>query len=109
MSQKAFMATMDAHLHAGFAAAGLADAGLYTPKGGGTSVACSVYVDRSVQPIGEQGQLSAARCEVVYVLASMVPQLPANGGVLVVDGDSLTNVHEITNDGSLSRWLVRGG
>ena len=109
MSQKAFLASLDAQLHAGLAVAGLADAGTYTPASGGLSVCCSVYVDRSVQDIGELNQISASRCEVTYVLGSMSPQLPSDDGILVVDGDTLVNVHELTNDGSLSRWLVRRG
>lgn len=108
MSQKAFMADFDVAAHAAFADAGMADRGQYTPKAG-APVACDVFVDRSVQELGELGQSRGARTEVVYVLSSMAPTVPAAEGVLVVDGDTLTNVYEISNDGSLSRWLVRGG
>ncbi|MEJ2790094.1 MULTISPECIES: hypothetical protein [unclassified Pseudoxanthomonas] len=108
MSQKDFMAQFDQGAHAAFAAAGMADHGQYTPKGG-TAVSCDVFVDRSVQDVGDLGQARSSRTEVVYVLSSMTPTVPAAEGVLVVDGDTLTNVYEISNDGSLSRWLVRGG
>ena len=108
MSQKAFLAELDASMHAAFAGAGMADHGQYTPKGG-TAIHCDVYVDRSVQDLGELGQSRGARTEVAYVLSSMAPTVPTADGVLVVDGDMLTNVYEISNDGSLSRWLVRGG
>lgn len=102
------LAAMDASLHAAFAGAGLADAGLYTPHGADAAVDCSVYIDRNVQPVGEFGQMTAPRTEVVYVLGSM-PVPPAEHGRLVADGDTLINVHEIENDGSLSRWVVRRG
>ena len=108
MSQKAFLADLDVSMHAAFADAGMADHGQYTPKGG-TAVPCDVYVDRTVQEVGDLGQMRAPRIEVTYVLASLAPTVPANGGVLVVDGDTLTNVYEISNDGSLSRWLVSRG
>jgi len=108
VSQKAFMAEFDLAAHAAFAASGMADQGQYTPKGG-SAVACAVFVDRSVQELGELGQSRGARTEVSYVLSSMSPTAPATDGVLVVDGDTLTNVYEMSNDGSLSRWLVRGG
>ena len=108
MSQKAFLADLDRDIHAAFADAGMADRGVYTPVGG-SAVACDVYVDRSVQEVGSLSQLRAGRTEVTYVLASMNGTLPADGGLLVVGGDTLKNSYEISNDGSLSRWLVSGG
>lgn len=108
MSQKGALAELDRDIHAALLGAGLADRGAYTPSGG-AAVPCDVYVDRTVQEVGELGQLRANRTEVTYVLSSMGGTMPANRGVLLVDGDTFTNTYEISNDGSLSRWLVRGG
>ena len=108
MSQKNSLAELDRDIHAALHGAGLADRGVYTPSGG-TAVPCDVYVDRTVQEVGDLGQLRAGRTEVTYILSSMGGTVPADKGVLVVDGDTFTNKYEITNDGSLSRWLVGGG
>ncbi|GAB3305648.1 hypothetical protein [Luteimonas notoginsengisoli] len=109
MSQRAFLADLDAGLHAAFAASGMADAGLYLPKDaapGAVPTACRVYVDRDIQTLGETQQYKAGRVEVAYVLADVQPR---KHGQLVVDGDTYFNDDEISNDGSLSRWVVRRG
>lgn len=116
MSQRAFLAALDADLHAAFAGAGMADRGLYLPPGVELPPAlpdplaanCDVFVDRDTQTLGETQQFKAGRVEVVYVLASMVVP-PARRGQLVVDGVTYINDDEISNDGSLSRWVVRRG
>lgn len=120
MSQRAFLANMDADIHAAFAAAGMADRGAYvapgTVPGEGpeapalphASIGCDVFVDRDTQTLGETQQFKAGRVEVVYVLGSMTVA-PARRGQLLVDGDTYINDDEISNDGSLSRWLVRRG
>lgn len=109
MSQKATLAALDQQLHAAFRSAGAADDGLYFPPGSSTSVACAVYVERDSQDVGQLGQLRAGRFEVGYVLSSMHPVLPAERGRLEVDGDRFVHQYEISNDGSLSRWLVSRG
>ena len=109
MSQRAFLADLDASLHASFAAAGMADAGSYFDEGAATDAAgvpCRVYVDRDVQTVGEQRQFKAGRVEVSYVLPDVSPR---QGGRLLVDGDTYINADKISDDGSLSRWLVRRG
>ena len=120
MSQRAFLAGLDADIHAAFAAAGMADRGAYTAPGtlpGPTPedppvphapVDCDVFVDRDTQTLGETQQFKAGRVEVVYVLGSMTVA-PAPRGQLIVDGDTYINDDEISNDGSLSRWVVRRG
>lgn len=107
MSQREFLADLDADLHAAFAEAGMADVAAYTPPGGVAS-GCSVYCDREMQPRGQFGQVRAPINEVAYILGSMTVA-PAQHGVLVVDGQTLINAKEISNDGSLSRWMVRNG
>ena len=108
MSQRAFLADMDTELHEAFADAGLADAGLYTapnaaPDSPPTEV--RVYVDRDTQTLGDVRQVQAGRVEVAYVLQPGFR--PAQNGVLVVDGDRYENANPISDDGSVSRWLVR--
>lgn len=109
MSQRAFLAGFDAAAHAAFAAGGLADSGEYLPPGASTGTAatsCRVMVDRDVETIGEMQQRKAGRVEVSYLLADVTPE---QGGKLLVDGDTYINADKISDDGSLSRWLVRRG
>lgn len=120
MSQRAFLAQMDAQLHAAFAAAGMADRAQYTAPGlvppeseagepaPHPAVGCDIFVDRDTQTLGDTQQFKAGRVEVVYVLGSMAAA-PKKGGRLAVDGDAYINDDEISNDGSLSRWVVRRG
>lgn len=110
MSQRAFLAELDTQLHVGFIGAGMADAGAYTPPPPADPIVvdCRVYVDRDVQTLGDTRQFKAGRVEVVYILGSMAVS-PAAKGRVVVDGDTYANGEEISNDGSLSRWVVRRG
>jgi hypothetical protein len=110
VSQKAFLAGLDADIHASLAAAGLADTGLYTAKGSSTQVPCSVYVGRGMQDVGDLGQFQAARLEVGYVLSSMSPAKPEQGGKVAVDGDTFINVRQSEDDdGSIAWWVVTRG
>lgn len=108
MSQRAFLAALDSDLHAAFADAGMADTGTYTTPDASVTEACSVFVDRDTQTLGDVQQFKTGRVEVAYVLGSMV-ETPRKNGQLVVDGDIYVNDSELSNDGSLSRWLVRRG
>lgn len=108
MSQRAALAEMDAHLHAAFAGAGMADSGLYwSPNAAPDAmpVPVDVYVDRDIQTLGDVRQTVAGRVEVAYVLSALYR--PEQGGVLVVDGDRYENASAISDDGSISRWMVR--
>lgn len=108
MSQRAFEAGIDALLHEQFLDIGMADVGTYTTPDASATEDCSVYVDRDTQTIGDVQQFKAGRVEVLYVLGSMT-QVPRKNGKLVVDGDTYLNDSELSNKGSLSRWLVRRG
>lgn len=108
MSQRAALAEMDADLHAAFADAGLADRGLYWPPSPAPDtlpVEVDVYVDRDIQTLGDVRQAVSNRVEVAYVLSPLFK--PVQGGVLVVDGDRYENAAAISDDGSISRWVVR--
>lgn len=109
MSQRAFLADLDASLHAAFAAAGMADSALYTQSQGSSSVPCQVYVTRDVETVGDLRQFKAHSIEVGYVLGSLAAAglEPVQKGRLLVDGDLYENATELSNDGSLSRWKVR--
>lgn len=107
MSQKQFLADMDSSLHAAFAAGGLADIGLYSAPDadpGTPPTSCRVYVDRDIQTQGDTQQFKAGRVEVAFVLADV---LPRKGGRITVDGDAYITMDKVTDDGSLSRWVVR--
>lgn len=109
MSQRAFLAGLDASLHAAFAEAGMADSGLYTPTQGSPAVPCQVYVTRDVETVGDLRQFKAHSVEVDYVVGSLAVAglVPGQKGRLLVDGDAYENASELSNDGSLSRWKVR--
>jgi len=104
MNQRAFLSQMDAGLHASFAAAGMADLATYTQPEGGPALPCQVYVDRDSEMIGGLRQFVAGRVEVVYVRTADFR--PASKGRVLVDGELYSNSKLISDDGSLSRWLV---
>lgn len=109
MSQRAFLTELDASLHAAFAAAGMADSGLYTAVPGAVPVPCQVYVTRDVETIGDLRQFKAHSVEIDYVLGSLAlagVEL-AQKGRLLVDGDLYENATQVSNDSSMSRWKVR--
>lgn len=101
---------LDGLVHAAMAHAGLADAleVQYHPKGETAGIPCRVYVDRAVQVVGEAGQMVAPRDEVAFLLEGM-PVKPASGGQLTVGGDTFVLNKLLSDDGSLSRWVVRNG
>ncbi|WP_101927001.1 MULTISPECIES: hypothetical protein [Luteimonas] len=108
MSQRAALAEIDFELHAAFVDAGLADLGVYWPPNSPPEAVpfdAHVYVDRDIQTLGDVRQAVAGRVEVAYVLSPLFK--PEQGGVLVVDGDRYENAAAISDDGSLSRWMVR--
>ncbi len=105
MSQRAFLSQMDACLHASFTAAGMADLATYTPPDGGPAVPCQVYVDRDSEMIGGLRQFVAGRVEIAYVRTDNFR--PVQKGRVLVDGDIYVNAELVSDDGSLSRWLVR--
>lgn len=105
MSQREFLAGLDASLHASFAAAGMADAGAYTTPDGGAAVPCQVYVDRDCEMIGGLKQFVAGRVEIAYVCRAGFR--PVQKGRVLVDGDTYINAEPLSDDGSVSRWLVR--
>lgn len=103
------MRRFDALAHARFAAAGIADNGLYLAPNapeGTVPTPCRVTVDRNMQTVGGLRQYSAGFTEVDYWLADVAP---VRNGVLTVDGEVWINDDQVSNDGSLSRWRVRRG
>ena len=109
MSQRVFLASLDADLHASLATAGMASSGLYWAKGQDPETPGApvrVYVDRDIERFGDVQQFKAGRVEVGYLLADCTP---AQDGRLEVEGDVYVNGTELSNDGSISRWVVRRG
>ncbi len=102
---------LDGLIHTALAAAGLADGPEsvhYFPKDELTGIPCRIYVNRAVQVVGEAGQLVAPRDEISFVLEGM-PVRPAQHGRVVVGIEAFTLNKLVSDDGSLSRWVVRNG
>lgn len=111
MSQRAFLAQLDAQIHSSFMSGGLADLGQYTvpvPSGelAPSAVNVAVVVDRDIETIGTLRQFRTGSVEVTYVQPAVIP---AKGGKLVVDGESFINEAKLSDDGSMVRWKVRRG
>lgn len=106
----AALRALDGLVHAALASAGLADAVdvQYFPKDSTASIPCRVYVDRAVQVVGETGQMVAPRDEVAFLLDGMSVK-PASGGRVTVGTDAFVLNKLLSDDGSLSRWVVRNG
>ncbi len=104
MSQRQTLQAMDAAMVDAFKGVGLADAGTYTPPGGGAAVEVDVMVDREVQLFGDEGADIPAPAVVVTLFLAQVT--PARGGVVTVDGDSFKLCDEIARDESRVRWTV---
>ena len=108
MGQRNFLADMDSDLHAAFADGGMADNGLYfRPQAApdDVPVECRVYVDRDIATVGEIRQTVTGRIEIAYVLTDGF--VPEQQGSVLVDGDRYENTRPVSDDGSLSRWMVR--
>jgi hypothetical protein len=104
MSQRAALQALDADLMAAFKDAGLADAGTYTPPGGGAAVAVDVMVDRGVEIFGDEGNGIPAPAVTVTLLLAQVS--PAKGGTVIADGDTFILCDELQRDESRVRWTV---
>lgn len=105
MSQKEFLAEFDRAALRAFADAGIADAdAVYTPRGGGPGVTCSVMVDRGTQAYGDD-PMPVAVYEVVISLfrAQIVGE---KEGVVEVDGERYRLTDKLSDDGSRVRWAV---
>lgn len=106
----AALKALDAKVHRALTRAGLADAGMYIPKDATVGEPCMVYVSRAVQVLGDAGQIVAPRDEVGIILDGLSAK-PAQGGRVVLDGtgETLSLAKSLSDDGSLSRWVVRNG
>ena len=108
MGQRAFLAEMDSDLHAAFADGGMADNGLYLrPQAAPDEapVECRIYVDRDIATVGGIRQAVTGRVEIAYLLSPGFA--PEQSGSVLVDGDRYENTRPVSDDGSLSRWMVR--
>jgi hypothetical protein len=104
MSQREHLQALDAEIFAGLAdsAAGGDDAVL-TYKDG-TQLACGVYVDRSAERFGDQGEVIYVDA-VIHFFKSEVTDEPVQGTRVVVDGDTFTTGKKEIED--VSRWVYR--
>jgi hypothetical protein len=106
MSQAATLRAFDAAAAAAFGEAGMADAGTYTPPGGGTPVDCTVLVDREQQDFADGIEpVSGQRVAVTLFLAEV--EDPEQDGLVVVGSESWVLYREIARDESRAQWVVR--
>lgn len=104
MSQKAFLAAFDAGATSAFAAAGMADAAVYSPPGSGAVLLCLVLVDRAVESFGDDPMpVAVYDVAITFQRAEVVPE---RGGQLVVDGEVYRLTDKLLDDGSAIRWAV---
>lgn len=93
MSQAAFLADLDAAMHAAFFDVGIADRATYRSGPAATAVPCTVTVDDGVQLLGEAVTTDQT---VIRVLRAEVGT-PRHGGVFAILGQGET----VT-----SRWAI---
>ena len=88
-----------------FEAAGLADAGVYTPPGvGATPVNCRVFISRGHKPFGGFGSV-LGDATTLTLLLSEIPA-PVRDATVVADGQTFTLVKELSQDDATSIWDV---
>ena len=106
MTQRTALRQIDAAIHGALLGSGLADAGIYRAPGtSGDGTAVRVYVDRSLQTLGEYGQVVDQRDQVTLLRADVAPE---RGGTVDVDGWRYTLAERTSEDDSVSVWAVRG-
>lgn len=108
MSQRAFLADLDADLHIALADAGMADTGTYTAPGlGATPVPCRAYVDKSLHSTGEYAPTFGPQVTASILRADVAA--PAVGGTLAIDGETfaLDAPDDSRSDDGISVWVVR--
>lgn len=109
MSQSAFLTQFDVDAFAAFAAAGIADAATYLPRGAATGTQptrCTVLVDPSVVDFDAEavGNVSVRRTRVTFQRGEVTP---SEGGKVTVDGVTYTLVQREREDSSASAWWVQ--
>jgi hypothetical protein len=88
-----------------FVGVGLADAGVYTPAGGGTPIACRVFIKRDLAPFGTFGKVSGHQYELGLLLQEIAQ--PARGATVVADSQTFTLVELVKQDDAISTWSVQ--
>lgn len=101
MSQRTFLADLDARLHEAFASAGMADTGTYTAPGS-TAQPARVYVEKSLARLAEYGEAYAGAV-LITLLRADVPA-PVAGAVVHVDGSSYILRTPVDSDDGISMW-----
>lgn len=105
MSQTTTLRAMDAAIVGAMLDGGFADAAVYTPPGGGASIACSILVDRAVAFFGQDDAEVAGYRDTITCFAAEVPT-PQRGGTFTVGPDVFTLDELDARDESMQRWVV---
>ena len=109
MGQQSTLRAIDADLHAGLLAAGLADTGTYTPPTPPGGAAFPVRVmrdDVQVESFGETRPVRSTRVELVFLREDFATG-PHPRGTVVVDGATFVLEDLVEEDQSITRWVVR--
>jgi hypothetical protein len=83
-----------------------AGVGDYTSPAGSVTEGVRVYFNRTQVAIGEFQQQSIPAVTVGYFLADTSPEAD---GAIAIGAESWINERELSNDGSISTWIVRHG
>lgn len=109
MGQQSTLRALDAELHAGLLAAGIADTGTYTPPTPPGGAAFSVRVmrdDLALDSFGDNRPVTNVRTELAMLRADFASG-PTRGGTVLVDGTTFTLEALVEEDQSITRWACR--
>lgn len=105
MSQRAFLADLDADLHIALADAGMADTGTYTAPGAARIDGVRMYVDKGVQDMGTSTTQRGPRVLVTLLRADVAT--PVRNAVVELDGERWRLVSPTENvDDGVAEWVV---
>lgn len=105
MSQRAFLQDLDSRIMTRMQAAGMADVASYRAGGTGAPLTCSAYVDDAAAFFGDDAQPVAGARVVISLMLFEVPT-PARNDTVTIDGTIYTLDALVTQDQSISRWVV---
>lgn len=101
------LAAMDAAINGALRGAGLADEVQYlapSSEPGASPQTVRAYVDRDIETVGDMRQVVSGRVEVAFVLEDAFE--PKQRGTVRIAGVLYELAKPISNDGSISRWMV---
>lgn len=104
MSQLSTLRDLDAIFAQQMLEAGAADSAQYTGPGGGAATACTVFVDRAAQFLGDNGEILGNKILITIFLGEVAA--PARRGTVAVGTETFALERCEARDESMERWLV---